>query len=664
MLDIVILSLPYIATTAPAAAPALLKGYLTQEGFNVIAQDYCVKVRKKINNNSIFSELVIYWTSKNNIVLKDETQKIYNELLAYYANEFVNHKTRWIGFSVFSNHSRKFLEDFLPYFQQINTNNIKVVLGGHGLDVVWADSINPYVDAFIYGEGDIALKELLNGNFNYPGINSPGIQVDDLDQLGYADYSDYDLSAGYDNWYDSMMIQVTGSRGCVRDCTFCNIGATWKKYKYRSGQSIANEIIQNHEKTSVKHFYFTDSLINGNIKELMIMMRILTDYKQKTGSQITWGGQWISRSQKGLPKDYYALIKSSGGFNLTMGVETGSDAVRAHMKKNFTNKDLDEELEQFSKHGIVCGFFILLGYPTESEQDFKDTLRMFKRYTKYVASGNITGVCVGRGFSMDETTPLYETGVVSYLDKKLYKWKSNVSDANYLENIRRRLIAQKVLNAYKWPSSDLEFELKPVVDRADLLFDNNDRPYVNDLLKIKNLDIDPEFFPVTEPENLDIELTFTGNKSVDYPIVNIQINRHNYNNILVQDKQTFKYQISDCRQRNIIKITLINKMPNDTIVENGHIIADKNVFFQEFMINGVRILHPTLVTDGRVKTSDGQRVHHGGLYQNNSTYTFYFKNPVNEYFIKKRKYYFENQLASTKDLLSKVFQMFSDFIKD
>jgi hypothetical protein len=167
---------------------------------------------------------------------------------------------------------------------------------------------------------------------------------------------------------------------------------------------------------------------------------------------------------------------------------------------------------------------------------------MFKRYTKYVASGNITGVCVGRGFNMEEKTPLFGTGVVSYLDEKLYKWKSNVSDANYLENIRRRLIAQKVLNACKWPSSDLEFELKPVVDRADLLFDKNDRPYVNDLLKIKNLDIDSEFLPVTEPENLDIELTFTGNKSVDYPIVNIQINQHYYNNIL--HLKNYLYHIS------------------------------------------------------------------------------------------------------------------------
>ena len=88
----------------------------------------------------------------------------------------------------------------------------------------------------------------------------------------------------------------------------------------------------------LKNFYFTDSLINGNVKELKNMMRHLTEYRERTGADIRWGGQWIVRSQRELPKDYYQLIKSSGGFNITMGVETGSDSVRAHMKKNFTNK--------------------------------------------------------------------------------------------------------------------------------------------------------------------------------------------------------------------------------------------------------------------------------------------------------------------------------------
>jgi hypothetical protein len=668
MYDIIILSTPYIAFTAPAAAPALLKGYLTTQGFSVLAQDYNVVIKNKINNDLMFGELVTYWTSEyNTITLNEETQKVYDLLLEYYANEFASHNTRWIGFSVFSTHSRKFLEDFLPYFQRANSKKTKVVLGGHGLDVIWVDLVSQYIDAYISGEGDIALKELLNGNFTYPGINSPGVQIDDLDQLGFADYSDYDLTIGYETWYDGPMIQITGSRGCVRDCSFCDVSSIWKKFKYRTGNSVAQEIIQNYERTGIKNFYFTDSLINGNVKELMNMMRILTEYKQRTGAEILWGGQWIARSQRGLSKDYYSLIKSSGGFNLTVGVETGSDSVRAHMKKNFTNEDLDVEMEQFDQHGIVCGFFIILEYPTETEEDFKDTLRMFKRYTKYVASGTITGVAIGRGYTAGTNTPIAKLNVYSFLDddqspsRERHKWKSTVTNANYLENIRRRLITQKVLNSYKWPSSDLEYELMPIITKSDLLFDKRDQHRVDELLLIKNLDIDPEFIPVTVPEMLDVEITLVGNKGNNYPTVDIQLNQYMHANLTVMDEQTFKFQVKDCRKRNLIKISLTNKGQFDTLVENGKIIADKNVFIKEFLINGVRIRQPDLLIDGRVKFATGDNAKHDGLYAN-GTYTFYFENPVNDYFIKKRKFYFESKLDSTKNLLNKIFKMFNEFV--
>jgi hypothetical protein len=662
MYDIVILSTPYIAFTAPAAAPALIKGYLTTQGFKVLAQDYNVFIKNKINNDSAFGELVTYWTSGYNVItLSEETQKIYNSVLEYYANEFASHNTRWIGFSVFSIHSRKFLEDFLPYFQKANNKQIKVVLGGHGLDIVWADSVKQYIDAYIMSEGELALKELLNGNFNYPGINSLGVQIDDLDQLGFADYSDYDLTVGYENWYDGPMIQITGSRGCVRDCSFCDVAKIWSKFKYRTGASVSQEIIQNYEKTGIKHFYFTDSLINGNIKELMNMMRILTEYKQRTGAPITWGGQWISRSQRGLPKDYYSLIKSSGGFNLTMGVETGSDSVRAHMKKNFTNADLDAEMEQFSRHGIVCGFFMILGYPTETEEDFKDTLRMFKRYTKYVASGTITGVAIGRGYEVGLSTPIAKSNVVTFLDNKQQKWKSTTTNANYLENIRRRLIAQKVLNSFKWPSSDLEYELLPIINKSDLLFDKNDQHRIDELLAIKNLNIDPEFVPTDSLEMLDIEITIVGNTGATDPLVDIHVNQHKQTNLQIVGEQTIRFQVDDCRKKNLIKISLTNKTQADTTVENEKIVIDKNVFIKEILINGVRISQPDLLMSGRVKLVTGENVHHDGLY-NNGTYTFYFKNPVNEYFIKKRKYYFESKLDSTKTLLNKIFKMFNEFV--
>jgi hypothetical protein len=662
MYDIAIFSLPYIAVTAPAAAPALLKGYLETQGFKVLAIDYNVLVKQRLDP-MIYNELIVYWVSTySNIELSPNTKIVYDSLLEDYAQKFAKCKTKWIGFSVFSPHSKKFLEDLLPIFQKHNTNNIKIVLGGHGLDVVWLDSIEQYIDTYIQGEGEIAMRELLKGNMSYPGISSPGIQIDELDQLGHADYSNYDLNAGYENWYDGPMIQITGSRGCVRDCTFCNVGSIWEKYKYRSGQSMATEIIKNYEATGIKHFYFTDSLINGNVRELVNMMKILTEYKDRTKAPITWGGQWIARSQRGLPKDYYPLIASSGGFGLTIGVETGSDKVRAHMKKNFTNVDLDAEMDQFSLYGITCSFFIMMGYPTETLEDYKETLRMFKKYTKYVADGTIVGVIVGKGYNPTiEGSPLANMGIVSMAGKNLTQWKSDVAETNYLEAIRRRLVAERVLNALKWPSSDLEFELRPILDKFDLLFNEDDRPLINQLLSKKDLDVDEEFLPCNDPQDIEVSITLTGTKGLDYPIVDIKINQDLYQSILVEETQTFTFKVKK-RSRNMIKISLRNKSPNDTVVQDGNIINDKTVKIKQLLIDEVRLQQPTLFMQGRSKTTDNQRFKHDALYYNDSTWSFYFENPVNPYFIKKKKFYWNTKLETTKHLLQKISNMFTEYV--
>ena len=76
------------------------------------------------------------------------------------------------------------------------------------------------------------------------------------------------------------------------------------------------------------------------------------------------------------------------------------------MKKHFSNKDLDEFMEQAHKNNVPTIFLMLLGYPTETYQDFVDTLTMFKRYKKY--QGIITSVALGTTCGILPGTPLAE----------------------------------------------------------------------------------------------------------------------------------------------------------------------------------------------------------------------------------------------------------------
>jgi len=99
--------------------------------------------------------------------------------------------------------------------------------------------------------------------------------------------------------------------------------------------------------------------------------------ENKKGRNISWTGQYIVRPSIQLDQNYWKNLADSGGHGLAIGVETGSDAVRSHMNKRFTNADLDYTMEMLDKYNITCVFLMVLRIP------HRDRAR-FSRYTGHV----------------------------------------------------------------------------------------------------------------------------------------------------------------------------------------------------------------------------------------------------------------------------------------
>ena len=115
---------------------------------------------------------------------------------------------------------------------------------------------------------------------------------------------------------------------------------------------------------------------------------VMAEHNSKASNTITWGGQFIVRGLKSMTEDDWRLTKLAGAVNLAIGVESGSESVRDHMKKQFSNKDLDEFVEHAYLNKINLEFLMIIGYPTETEEDFKDTLKAMEG--KQSASGIYT----------------------------------------------------------------------------------------------------------------------------------------------------------------------------------------------------------------------------------------------------------------------------------
>lgn len=469
MIDIVITSLPFIEFYLAPAAPAALKGHLEIKGFKVKTLDLNIDVKNTFTDKKELNDVCSYFSRyglTNFDKLSEPVIKKYNMMFDRWAKQLMKLNPKFIGLSVFSNDSQKSCLELLKKLKKLGSKS-KIVIGGMGVNESFLNNepVLDYVDYYIIGEGENALVNLLKGNYNYPGINGRSEQIQDLNSLGIPNYDDYDFSQ-YDTFYESeSVMQITGSRGCVRNCTFCTINSDWPNYKWRSGDHIVQEIKKVYEDKGIRHFYFTDSLINGNMKSYMQMVSALAKFNYENNANIQWGGQYIVRRKRGLPEEYFVLTSESGAYNLALGVESGSDKVLSDMRKGYTSEDLDYFIEKFEQYRITCSYLMLIGYPTETDDDFQKTLDLFYRHAKYVASGTIHGATLNITMQMSHGTPIMrEEGKLWQYDKKrnpAWGWTSLVvPNLDWSERFYRRLTAQQVCDMLNWPTISADREIR------------------------------------------------------------------------------------------------------------------------------------------------------------------------------------------------------------
>lgn len=483
MLDIVIISVPGVMRKTPQAAPALLKASVESAGFSCRTVDFNMKFYQQVPD---CSALETYFSTGLNSEEADRA----NELVEQWSRELADMNPRFVGISVFTYQNRMASELFCRHLRKI-APDIKIVLGGQGLSEGGIQGVSGFAkqlydqgltDFWIRSEGEISLVELLKNNITYPGINSDTFQqIDDLDSIPFPNYDDYELDI-----YETRSLPITGSRGCVRACSFCDIHEHWK-YRYRTGQNMADEVLYLNKKYSVTQFNFSDSLINGSLKEFRKFTKILAEHNRTAADPVYWGSQFIVRSHREVDEQYWKDIADSGGRGLAIGVETGSDSVRLHMNKKFTNQDLDYTMEMLDRYNITCIFLMIVGYPTETEQDFQQTLDMFTRYQRYTHV--IKGINIGSTLGILPGTPLYHDA--ADMNILLDKYENNWVALNNPElTLERRLQRRQELHdhltklGHNIITDSTEHMMKILYNNLEMF---NQRSKIQKMIHLKNI---------------------------------------------------------------------------------------------------------------------------------------------------------------------------------
>jgi radical SAM superfamily enzyme YgiQ (UPF0313 family) len=276
------------------------------------------------------------------------------------------------------------------------------------------------------------------------------------------------------------VFSLSTSRGCVRACSFCDVAKSWPKFRYRKGTSVAQEILTHHRDVGAVHFTIVDSLINGSLKSFKEFNNEMIKLKSQYPSlkKFSYNGMFIVRDRHTHNEEFFATMKAAGCESLAIGVETGSERLRFDMNKKFTNRDLDHHLEMCQKYGIKNSLLMFVGYPTETAQDFEDTLEMLDRYQKYLIDSTIIGITFTGVFRMIPDTPVFDhrddIGLVIdeqfHSDEAMHRlnWiNTNNPDLTVKERILRDLKFRKraIELRYPIPYSQRYLEYLKYVDR-------------------------------------------------------------------------------------------------------------------------------------------------------------------------------------------------------
>lgn len=439
MIDIVFCNVPMVHTERPLSAPAILKAVVEKHGFTAQTLDFNID----FNSEDTDPKLQDFWLFGGG---DKNTVSQANKSVEDWAKQLLDCKPRWIGISVFA-YTCKIATELLCLTLRSIDPKVKIMIGGNGMgsggingDYSWAEDLKVnrnLIDAYIRSEGEDAVIQLLQGNVKYPGINhnEKTQQIKDLDNFPAPNYFDYQLDK-----YKSNALPITGSRGCVRHCTFCDIHTHWKKFVFRSGESICDEMKNLAKQHKSYKFAFTDSLVNGSMKAYRDFIKHLSEYNSVAENKLSWSGQFIARSSTQMTEEDWRLTKLSGADQLAIGVETGSNKVRNDMQKKFSNDDLDFCVDMAYKYKVKIIMLMMIGYPTEKYEDFQDTVDMFTRYAKYK---DVLEVSLGTTLAILPLTPLYDFAIENNFDmgnsENEWWWKEN-PDLTLKERLRRRVL--------------------------------------------------------------------------------------------------------------------------------------------------------------------------------------------------------------------------------
>jgi radical SAM family uncharacterized protein/radical SAM-linked protein len=284
--------------------------------------------------------------------------------------------------------------------------------------------MSPFIDAFLIGDGEEAIKEILDTCYRWKKdgdrkklsllralVNIPGLYVPSfhdnqplqelhaegftikrriIDSLDDAPYPVNPIIPFTSIVHDRINIEV--SRGCPMGCRFCQAGIIYRPVRERSLEKALDIAEKSIKNTGYEEVAFT-SLSAGDYSCLLPLVRAFNKRFSNNKISISLPSLRIASINHDLLKEIRSVRKT--GF--TIAPEAGTDRLRRVINKDFNEGDYEEALNILFEEGwLNLKLYFMIGLPTENDEDIEaiphmamKALKTAKKYTKRFVNINI-----------------------------------------------------------------------------------------------------------------------------------------------------------------------------------------------------------------------------------------------------------------------------------
>lgn len=308
-----------------------------------------------------------------------------------------------------------------------NFPGVKIIAGGTGIVDAEEAMLNDartydFFDYVCMGDGEEAIVELVNdleaggdgntidglfrrrGDTVLPALSRRAADMEasptpDFDGIPFDKYLSPERTA----------IVVT-SRGCYYGkCTFCpesfRLG-----FRRRSSVKVWEDVRHIAVEQGIDHFMFWDPLSPPG------MLTEVSRRSKEEGVKIHWMAEVKFERMYDDP-EYVRTLAEGGGRYLQFGFESGVQRVLDGMDKGNDLEEIDRILDTLGNAGINVGVFFFIGFPTEFEEDARETWRFLVRNRERIAFAGYVGT-----FGLGRDIPVYKDperfGIDIYYDDR------------------------------------------------------------------------------------------------------------------------------------------------------------------------------------------------------------------------------------------------------